>query len=192
MGLDEEYRLAREHIAAVDFSYLTPKDPAAYPSPSPERLPHLSPPNAEPRMIPLPPQLISPQAVPTFETVIRYLGALLSAYDLSADPLMLARAIELGDWLLPSLSTRSGLLVPTYRLGSHPNGAPTGQVVLAEVGSVSLEFTRLSQLTGDPAYFEAISRATDTLDNWRAPERVPHLFPTQISELLTLHACEHR
>ncbi|ORY90819.1 glycoside hydrolase [Leucosporidium creatinivorum] len=181
MGLEEEYLLAREHVTQVDFSYLTPKDPRAYSSPSAEALPPLSPPDALPRMASLPLELISPQAVPTFETTIRYLGALLAAFDLSADPLMLARAVELGNWLLPSLSTRSGLLVPTYKLGSNSNGGLVGQVVFAEVASVSLEFTRLSQLTGDPIYFEAISRTTDTLDNWRAAERLPHLFPTQIN-----------
>jgi hypothetical protein len=159
MGLDEQYLLAREHVAQVDFSYLTPKDPRAYPSPCAEALPPLSSSNAEPRMASLPLELISPQAVPTFETTIRYLGALLAAFDLSADPLMLARAVELGDWLLPSLSTRSGLLVPTYKLGSNPNGGLVGQVVFAEVASVSLEFTRLSQLTGDPIYFEAVRGA---------------------------------
>ena len=49
--------------------------------------------------------------------------------------------------------------------------------MLAEVGSLSLEFTRLSQVTGDPAYFKAISRVTDSLDSWQAIERLPHLFP---------------
>jgi hypothetical protein len=71
---------------------------------------------------------------------------------------MLRRAIELGDWLLPSMGTESGLLVPTYRLGAHSDGGPVGTVCLAEVGSVGLEFIRLSQVTGDAVYAEAVRR----------------------------------
>ncbi|KAK4048047.1 hypothetical protein OIO90_005948 [Microbotryomycetes sp. JL221] len=181
MGLTDEYKLAREHVARVDFSYLVPKDPTRYDTPSEQTLPIINDKQSNVRLNTMPNQLSSPPGVATFETVIRYLGSMISAYDLSGDPLMLERAIELGNWLLPSMSTRSGLLVPTYRFGLHPDGAVTGQVCIAEVGSVSLEFTRLSQITGDPIYFETISRAMDTLDNWKAQERVPHLFPTQIN-----------
>ncbi|KAK4046506.1 para-aminobenzoate synthase, (PABA) [Microbotryomycetes sp. JL201] len=179
MGLEEEYLLAREHVAGVDFTYLSPPDPTRYAYPSQDNLPVVG--EGQGTLVGMPAPLASPPGIPTFETVIRYLGSMISAYDLSGDPLMLERAIELGDWLLPSMSTRSGLLVPTYRLGLHPDGAVTGQVCIAEVGSVSMEFTRLSQITGDPIYFETISRAMDTLDNFKAQERVPHLFPTQIN-----------
>ncbi|KAM0792930.1 hypothetical protein ACM66B_002689 [Microbotryomycetes sp. NB124-2] len=180
MGLEDEYLLGREHIARVDFTYLAPPDPTRYATPSEDNLPVIG--TGRTGMLnAMPSPLASPPGIPTFETVIRYLGSMISAYDLSGDPLMLKRAVELGDWLLPSMSTRSGLLVPTYRLGLHPDGAVVGQVCIAEVGSVSLEFTRLSQITGDPIYFQTISRAMDTLDNFKAQERVPHLFPTQIN-----------
>jgi mannosyl-oligosaccharide alpha-1,2-mannosidase len=69
---------------------------------------------------------------------------------------MLRRATDLGDWLLPSLATESGVLVPTYRLGAHSGGGPVGTVCLAEVGSIGMEFVRLSQVTGDPVYAEAV------------------------------------
>lgn len=49
---------------------------------------------------------------PFFETVIRYLGGLLSAYALSQDPIFLERADELGTLLLPAFETKSGL--PVY------------------------------------------------------------------------------
>lgn len=42
-------------------------------------------------------------SIHAFETVIRYLGGLLSAYDLSGDELMLKRAEELGK-VISSLS----------------------------------------------------------------------------------------
>ena len=44
-----------------------------------------------------------------FETVIRYLGGLLSAYALSHDPVFLSRADDLGTKLLPAFSSASGL-----------------------------------------------------------------------------------
>jgi len=41
-------------------------------------------------------------AANVFETTIRYLGGLLSAYDLSGEQVLLLKAIELGDMLLAS------------------------------------------------------------------------------------------
>ena len=69
---------------------------------------------------------------------------------------MLERATELADWILPALSTRHGLPLGHYELGSNPKGGPSGQSILSEVGSLTLEFTRLTQLTGDQAYFLAV------------------------------------
>lgn len=56
-------------------------------------------------------------SIPTFETTIRYLGGLLSAYDLSGDDLMLKRAKELGDWIMGSFGTTKGLPLGKYQLG---------------------------------------------------------------------------
>ncbi|GAA5949342.1 hypothetical protein JCM21900_005615 [Sporobolomyces salmonicolor] len=180
MDLKHEYLLARQHIAQVDFAYLTPPDPTAYPPPSSSALPPLS---SLRRSLPaesVPDHLLSPVGVPTFETVIRYLGSLLSVYDMTNDPLMLARAKDLGDWLITSMATESGLLVGTYRFGAHSDGGPTEKVCLAEVGSTGLEFAKLSMVTGDPAYWEAAQRSLDTLDNWPTSDRIPGLFPTLI------------
>lgn len=42
----------------------------------------------------------------TFETNIRYLGGLLSAYDLKGDPILLERAVELADKvIMPAFNT---------------------------------------------------------------------------------------
>ncbi len=46
---------------------------------------------------------------PFFETNIRYLGGMLSAYALSGNPLLLEKADELGASMLPALDTPSGL-----------------------------------------------------------------------------------
>ena len=47
--------------------------------------------------------------IPYFETVIRYLGGLLSAYAISPDPLLLNRAEELAANLDSVFNTTSGL-----------------------------------------------------------------------------------
>lgn len=46
---------------------------------------------------------------PFFETVIRYLGGLLSAYALSEDAVLLDKAENLGRLLSPAFGTESGL-----------------------------------------------------------------------------------
>ena len=56
------------------------------------------------------------QFVPFFETVIRYLGGLLSAYALSGEPILLARADDLGAMLLPAFNTTHGL--PMYAVNT--------------------------------------------------------------------------
>jgi mannosyl-oligosaccharide alpha-1,2-mannosidase len=50
--------------------------------------------------------------------------------------------------------------------------------MLAEFGSLSLEFTRLTQLTGDPKYFDAIQRVTDNLEEAQSKTAIPGLWPT--------------
>ena len=55
---------------------------------------------------------------PFFETTIRYLGGLLSAYALSKEPILLARADDLGRMLLPVFS-RSSSGLPAYSINTE-------------------------------------------------------------------------
>ncbi|KAI5123518.1 hypothetical protein M0805_006678 [Coniferiporia weirii] len=93
-------------------------------------------------------------SVPFFETVIRYLGGLLSAYALSHDAALLKRADELGAALLPAFDTPSGL--PAFSVntvtGLHSVG---GTGWLAEVGSCMMEYKYLAKLTGRKEYYVA-------------------------------------
>ncbi|KAK4689123.1 hypothetical protein P7C73_g984, partial [Tremellales sp. Uapishka_1] len=103
-----------------------------------------------------------------FETGIRYLGGMIGAYDLSGDELLLERAKELGDILGKAFETESGL--PAGRIDP---GADTfyrlGQVSLAEIGSMTLEMMRLSQISGDRKYFDLAQRATDYIEEQVLP-----------------------
>jgi mannosyl-oligosaccharide alpha-1,2-mannosidase len=55
------------------------------------------------------------------------------------------------------------------------------QSLSAELGSLSLEFTRLSQLTGDAKYYDAVRRITDILELHQNRTNLPGLFPVLIS-----------
>ena len=53
--------------------------------------------------------------------------------------------------------------------------------VVAEIGSLSLEFTRLTQVSGDPKYFDAIQRITDYFDSQQNLTQLPGMWPIGIN-----------
>ena len=115
-----------------------------------------------------------------FETTIRHLGGLLSAYDLSSERVLLWKAIELGDMLYAGFDTPNRM--PPFWLDFEK--AKTGGLVAedhepsAAVCSLSLEFTRLSQITGDQKYYDAIARVTALLERHQNSTRLPGMWPT--------------
>ena len=62
---------------------------------------------------------------------------------------------------------------------SQPHRAKT-RVVLAELGSLSMEFTRLAQLTKEARYYDAIARITNELEIWQPDTKVPGLWPQSV------------
>jgi mannosyl-oligosaccharide alpha-1,2-mannosidase len=52
--------------------------------------------------------------ISVFETTIRYLGGLISAYDLSGRPLLLEKALELGNMLYAAFDTPNRMPVPYW------------------------------------------------------------------------------
>jgi len=56
-----------------------------------------------------------------------------------------------------------------------------GGVLVAEIGSLSLEFTRLSQLTGDEKFFDAIQRISDLFEKSQNKTRLPGMWPVVVS-----------
>jgi mannosyl-oligosaccharide alpha-1,2-mannosidase len=117
-----------------------------------------------------------------FETTIRHLGGLISAYDLSSSQVLLDKAIELGDMLYAGFDTPNGM--PPFWLDFEK--AKAGELEadshgpIASPGSLSLEFTRLSQITKDPKYYAAISRITDLLEKQQNLTKIPGMWPTMI------------
>ena len=123
--------------------------------------------------------------IPLFETTIRYLGGLLSAYDLSSGeyPALLEKALELADVLMGAFDTPNRMPLTYYywapSYASQPHRAGT-RVVLAEIGSLSVEFTRLAQITKENKYYDAIARITNVLEDWQMNTNLPGLWPTQL------------
>jgi mannosyl-oligosaccharide alpha-1,2-mannosidase len=129
----------------------------------------------------------SHQTMATFETGIRYLGGLIGAYDLSGDDILLLRAIELGKILGRGFETTSGLLLARFDAGSKSPWFFNGRVSLAEVGSMTLELTRLSQVTGDRWFFDRAQRAIDYIQNVVVPASglaplVPAAFDSNVPD----------
>ena len=118
-----------------------------------------------------------------FETTIRHLGGMLSAYDLSREPALLHKAKELGDMLYKGFDTPNRL--PGFWINF--NDARTGKQVAgthdpsASPASLGLEFTRLAQLTGDNKYYDAIDRVRAFLARTQDQSRLPGMWPTAIN-----------
>ncbi|KAJ0426480.1 glycoside hydrolase [Aspergillus carlsbadensis] len=120
-----------------------------------------------------------------FETNIRYLGGLLGAYDLTNGtyPILLEKATEIADFLYGSFDTRNRMPQSRWEWTRSAAGLdirPSGNTILAELGSFNLEFTRMSQLTGDPKYFDAIQRISDNLEAAQKETQVPGLWPMMV------------
>ncbi|EKM84273.1 hypothetical protein AGABI1DRAFT_117691 [Agaricus bisporus var. burnettii JB137-S8] len=116
----------------------------------------------------------------TFETTIRILGGLLSAYELTAqDPLLLEKAIDLADRILPVFETTSGLPLPIVNLaerkGYHTTDFP-GLVSVAEVGTLQLEFKYLSEITRNPAYEKKVKQIMEVVDKAKLPHGMASIF----------------
>ncbi|KAH6843024.1 glycoside hydrolase [Chaetomium sp. MPI-CAGE-AT-0009] len=131
--------------------------------------------------------------VSLFETTIRYLGGLVSAFDLITGPLrdridqtpdvdaVLRQAKRLADNLKVGFDTPSG--VPDNNLFFNPprkKGSTTNSI--ATIGTLVLEWTRLSDLTNDKEYAKLAQKAESYLLNPRGvPEPFPGLLGTNVA-----------
>ncbi|KAI4121246.1 MAG: hypothetical protein LQ347_006915 [Umbilicaria vellea] len=120
--------------------------------------------------------------VNVFESNIRFLGGLLGAYDLSNGkyPALLEKATQLGEILYCAFDTPDRMPVTRWDWRAAALGVPqiAGDMVLvAEIGSLSIEFTRLSQLTGDSKYYDAVQRVSDVFESAQHTTKIPGLWP---------------
>merc|ERR1712232_1314301 len=102
-------------------------------------------------------------------------GGLLGAHTLSGRPLLLQRALELAERLLPAFNTSSGLPFPRWNLVRQEGAGGCDPAVLAEVGSIQLEWRYLSDMTGDSRFRDAADAAFHAIQQ------------TGVQGLLTVH-----
>lgn len=121
-----------------------------------------------------------------FETTIRYLGGFLGAYDISEGkyPILLQKAIEVGQMLYAAFDTPNRMPITRWKFHDAVDNLPQeagDNVLVAEIGSLTLEFTRLSQITKDPRWFDAIQRIMDVFDDQQKMTKVPGLWPVVVN-----------
>ncbi|KAG8531388.1 uncharacterized protein KY384_003017 [Bacidia gigantensis] len=121
-----------------------------------------------------------------FETTIRYLGGFLGAYDISEGkyPELLEKATEIGELLYCAFDTPNRMPSTRWSWREALNGADqqaSPHTIVAEVGSLTLEFTRLSQITGDPKYYDAVDRIMREFQKAQSQTRLPGLWPTIVN-----------
>ncbi len=106
-----------------------------------------------------------------FEVDIRILGGLLSMYEMSGNPKVLAKTVDFADRLMPAFNTGTG--IPTYHVNLR-TGKPSGDTVcVAEAGTNIFELGILSYYTGDPKYYAAGKRATLAVHERRSKLGLP-------------------
>ncbi|KAH9879836.1 hypothetical protein J1614_001860 [Plenodomus biglobosus] len=119
-----------------------------------------------------------------FETTIRHLGGLLSAYELSSDKRLLKKAKEVGEMLYRAFDTPNHMPITRWDFraaGEGKSQVADEQVLLAEIGSLTMEFTRLSQLTEDPKWYDAVTRVTRLLEEQQSKTKLPGMWPIVVN-----------
>lgn len=64
--------------------------------------------------------------------------------------------------------------------GGAKGHEPSSSVVLAVLGTLQLEFTRLSQLTADDKYYSAVQRVMDEMSKWQNQTGLPGMWPAMV------------
>ncbi|OAL47842.1 class I alpha-mannosidase [Pyrenochaeta sp. DS3sAY3a] len=123
------------------------------------------------------------KTISVFETTIRYLGGLLSAYDMSNEPVLLEKAVQLGEMLYRAFDTTNNtplnwLDIENTKSTEREEFNAETSICFACIGSLSMEFTRLAQITSQPKYYDAIARISTILDHAQNTTKIPGLWPT--------------
>ncbi|CAK7243165.1 MAG: hypothetical protein STHCBS139747_004676 [Sporothrix thermara] len=115
-----------------------------------------------------------------FETNIRFLGGLLAAYEMSGAKPLLDKAAELAHMLLAAFDTAGHMPANRFHFDRAWLGRlePSDHEAAAAAGTLSLEFTKLAQLTGDHRFYDAIDRITRELARVQDTTTLPGLWPT--------------
>ncbi|KAH6988604.1 glycoside hydrolase family 47 protein [Ilyonectria destructans] len=126
------------------------------------------------------------ETISVFESTIRYLGGLVSSYDLLKGPYehlapdsksveaLLDQAKSLADSLSIAFNTTSGVPDGIILLNPTPRKSGAKDNSIAGMGTLVLEWTRLSDLTGDQKYAKLAQMGEEYLIH---PKGIPESFP---------------
>lgn len=95
--------------------------------------------------------------VSNFEFTIRFLGGLITCYQMTGDERMLALAKDLADRELAAFKSPTGLPYGDVNLMTGETARPVTNP--AETGTLLIEFGTLSKITGDTTYYNTAKRA---------------------------------
>ncbi|KAG6844318.1 hypothetical protein H0H87_007848 [Tephrocybe sp. NHM501043] len=111
----------------------------------------------------------TPDTVSVFETTIRYLGGLLSAYELSDEkyPVLLEKAKEVADKM--AFAWVGNNAIPFGFINFAKNAPTVGSSNIAEAGTLSLEWTTLSAHTKNQTYSDLSVGSLRHIANLAAP-----------------------
>jgi mannosyl-oligosaccharide alpha-1,2-mannosidase len=127
---------------------------------------------------------ISQGEINVFETTIPYLGGFIAAFDLSGDRRLLEKSIEVAEILCVAFDTPNRMPItrwnPKDAAASKPQLAGEG-VLVAEIGSLSLEFTRLAQLTRNDKWYDCIDRIMQVFGRQQGSSNIPGMWPLMIN-----------
>ena len=139
--------------------------------------------------------------VSVFETNIRYVGGLLSAYALTGDVVFREKAAHVADKLTPAFKTPTGIPYALINLWSGVSNvkyfqsglftnyvifqtvknygwASGGSSILSEFGTLHMEFAYLSDVTGEPIYRNAVERVRSAIQSAARPR---NLYPNYLN-----------
>ncbi|XP_055371489.1 mannosyl-oligosaccharide alpha-1,2-mannosidase IA isoform X2 [Condylostylus longicornis] len=117
-----------------------------------------------------------------FETNIRFIGGLLTLYAFTGDQMYKEKAQHVADKLLPAFQTPTGIpyaLVNTKTgISKNYGWASGGSSILSEFGTLHLEFSYLSDITGNPLYKERVQNIRQVLKEIEKPKG---LYPNYLN-----------
>jgi mannosyl-oligosaccharide alpha-1,2-mannosidase len=119
-----------------------------------------------------------------FETTIRVLGGLLSAYELSGELVLLDKAEDIGSRLFRCLDGRP-IPLASVNLKTLQPSSPRwlgNRQSLAEITTIQLEFTKLSHFTGIAKYGEAAQAVMQKVLSFMPGSLPDGLFPIYVHQ----------
>uniref|UniRef100_A0A673W7G9 alpha-1,2-Mannosidase n=1 Tax=Salmo trutta TaxID=8032 RepID=A0A673W7G9_SALTR len=120
--------------------------------------------------------------VSVFEVNIRFIGGLLATYYLSGQEVFKVKAVQLAEKLLPAFNTPTGIPWAMVNLksgvGRNWGWASAGSSILAEFGTLHMEFVHLTYLTGNPAYYQKVMHIRKLLAKMDRPNG---LYPNYLN-----------